>query len=162
MEQEYREHTVAVYSSELERLSLCQVYQSQYQRQEEQQNTCRTQESFLLSYRTEDEVSILLWHELELSLGSIQESLTLQTSRTDGNLALMNIISGTRQVFDVSTFTVGGQSLSSYQADVDTDPAYTPDTEVIENGAFQESKFRSAPYFDLRIDGITLLDEAYG
>ena len=68
---------------------------------------------------------------------------------------------GTRQVFDVSTFTVGGQSLSSYQADVDTDPAYTPDTEVIENGAFQESKFRSAPYFDLRIDGISLLDEAY-
>ena len=68
---------------------------------------------------------------------------------------------GTRQVFDVSTFTVGGQSLSSYQADVDTDPAYTPDTEVIENGAFQESKFRSAPYFDLRIDGINLLDEAY-
>ena len=68
---------------------------------------------------------------------------------------------GTRQVFDVSTFTVGGQSLSSYMADVDTDPAYTPDTEVIENGAFQESKFRSAPYFDLRIDGINLLDEAY-
>ena len=68
---------------------------------------------------------------------------------------------GTRQVFDVSTFTVGGQSLSSYQADVDTDSAYTPDTEVIENGAFQESKFRSAPYFDLRIDGINLLDEAY-
>ncbi len=68
---------------------------------------------------------------------------------------------GTRQVFDVNTFTVGGQSLSSYQADVDTDPAYTPDTEVIENGAFQESKFRSAPYFDLRIDGINLLDEAY-
>ena len=68
---------------------------------------------------------------------------------------------GTRQVFDVSTFTVGGQSLSSYMADVDTDADYTPDTEVIENGAFQESKFRSAPYFDLRIDGINLLDEAY-
>ncbi len=68
---------------------------------------------------------------------------------------------GTRQVFDVSTFTVGGQSMSSYMADVDTDADYTPDTEVIENGAFQESKFRSAPYFDLRIDGINLLDEAY-
>ncbi len=68
---------------------------------------------------------------------------------------------GTRQVFDMSTFTVGGQSLSSYMADVDTDADYTPDTEVIENGAFQESKFRSAPYFDLRIDGINLLDEAY-
>ena len=69
---------------------------------------------------------------------------------------------GTRQVFDVTTFTVGGQQVESYQADVDTDANYTPDTEVVENGAFQESKFRSAPYFDLRIDGITLLDEAYG
>ena len=69
---------------------------------------------------------------------------------------------GTRQVFDVTTFTVDGQQVESYQADVDTDANYTPDTEVVENGAFQESKFRSAPYFDLRIDGITLLDEAYG
>ena len=69
---------------------------------------------------------------------------------------------GTRQVFDVTTFTVDGQQVESYQADVDTDADYTPDTEVVENGAFQESNFRSAPYFDLRIDGITLLDEAYG
>ena len=69
---------------------------------------------------------------------------------------------GTRQVFDVTTFTVDGQQVESYQADVDTDANYTPDTEVVENGAFQESKFRSAPYFDLRIDGITMLDEAYG
>ena len=38
VEQENTQHAIAVYSSELERLSLCQVYQSQYQRQEEQQN----------------------------------------------------------------------------------------------------------------------------
>ena len=68
---------------------------------------------------------------------------------------------GSLEVFDASTFTVGGQNLSSYMADVDTDAAYTPDTEVIENGAFHESKFRSAPYFDLQIDGITLLDTAF-
>ena len=68
---------------------------------------------------------------------------------------------GTRHVFDVSTFTVGGETLSSYLADVDTDPAYTPDTEVIKDGYFHESEYRSAPYFDLRIDGITLLDEKY-
>ena len=52
--------------------------------------------------------------------------------------------------------------MTSYLADVDTDPAYTPDTEVIADGYFHESEKRSAPYFDLRIDGITLLDEAYG
>ena len=46
-------------------------------------------------------------------------------------------------------------------ADVDTDAAYTPDTEVIEDGAFQESTKRSAPYFDLKIDGINLLDTAF-
>ena len=68
---------------------------------------------------------------------------------------------GTINVFDTANFTVGGQKLDSYKADVDTDDAFTPDTEVIENGIFQESKFRSAPYFDARIDGITLLDEAY-
>ena len=68
---------------------------------------------------------------------------------------------GTLHVFDASTFTVGGQTLTSYKADVDTDDAFTPDTEVIENGVFFESKFRSAPYFDLRIDGITLVNEKF-
>mgnify|MGYP004640429983 FL=1 len=68
---------------------------------------------------------------------------------------------GTRQVFDLATFTVDGAAISSYMADVDTDANYTPDTEVVENGAFQESKFRSAPYFDLKIDGINLLDTAF-
>lgn len=66
---------------------------------------------------------------------------------------------GTVNVFDTATFTVDGKTLTSYEADVDTDADYTPDTEVIEDGVFQESKFRSAPYFDLRIDGIELLDE---
>ena len=73
--------------------------------------------------------------------------------------ARTQLANGTLNVFDTSKFTVGGETKTSYKADVDTDAAYTPDTEVIENGVFRESKFRSAPYFDLRIDGITLLDE---
>lgn len=70
---------------------------------------------------------------------------------------------GTRKVFDTATFTVGGAPVTSYMADVDSDAAYEGDHEVIVNGAFAESAegFRSAPYFDLRIDGITLLDEQY-
>ena len=68
---------------------------------------------------------------------------------------------GTRHVFDVTTFTVDGQQLDSCKADVDTDPDYTPDTEAIVDGYFAESTFRSAPYFQLNIDGITLLDQAY-
>ena len=66
---------------------------------------------------------------------------------------------GSLQVFDTDTFTVDGKKLDSYKADVDTDDKYTPDTEVIVDGAFKESKFRSAPYFDVKIDGIKLLNE---
>ena len=71
------------------------------------------------------------------------------------------LVSGELQVFDTATFTVDGAAVDSYLADVDTDADYTGDTEVIEDGAFQESKYRSAPYFDLQIDGITLLDTQY-
>ena len=68
---------------------------------------------------------------------------------------------GTRHVFDITTFTVDGKQLDSYMADVDTDPDYTPDTEAIKDGYFAESSDRSAPYFNLYIDGITLLDQAF-
>ncbi len=68
---------------------------------------------------------------------------------------------GEIHVFDTSAFTVDGKNLDSYMADVDTDADYAPDTEVISDGYFHESEYRSAPYFDLRIDGITLLDEEY-
>ena len=62
-------------------------------------------------------------------------------------------------VFDVNTFTVNGQSLNSYLADVDSDANFEPDTEVIFDGYFHESEFRSAPYFDLNIDGIEIIGE---
>ena len=68
---------------------------------------------------------------------------------------------GTLHVFDCSKFTVKGEALTSYKADVDTDANYEPDTEVVHDGYFAESEFRSAPYFDLEIDGITRLDTAF-
>ncbi len=68
---------------------------------------------------------------------------------------------GTTHVFDTTTFTVEGAALDSYMADVDTDADYTADTEAITDGYFAESTYRSAPYFDVRIDGINLLDESY-
>ena len=71
------------------------------------------------------------------------------------------LIDGTLHVFDTETFTVGGEKLDSYLADVDTDAEYTPDTEVIEDGYFHESEKRSAPYFDIQIDGITLLNQMF-
>ena len=68
---------------------------------------------------------------------------------------------GELHVYDTSTFTVKGETLTSYMADVDTDADYTPDTEVVHDGYFSESEFRSAPYFDLEIDGIERLDVAF-
>lgn len=71
------------------------------------------------------------------------------------------LVSGELHVFDTTTFTVDGAAVDSYMADVDTDADYTPDTEVISDGYFHESEMRSAPYFDLRIDGITTLNEMF-
>ncbi len=75
--------------------------------------------------------------------------------------ATKKLESGELHVFDCSTFTVEGQTLTTSMADVDTDADYTPDTEAIVDGYFAESTFRSAPYFQLNIDGITLLDQAF-
>ena len=66
------------------------------------------------------------------------------------------LMDGTIHVFDTAAFTVEGKTLDSYMADVDTDDKFTPDTEVISKGYFHESEKRSAPYFDINIDGITL------
>lgn len=65
--------------------------------------------------------------------------------------------SGSLHVFDTATFTVNGETVTSYMANVDDDENFEGDHEVIVDGYFDESGagFRSAPYFDLRIDGIT-------
>ena len=78
--------------------------------------------------------------------------------------SIRNIIKSSKtHVYDITTFTVDGKTLDSYEADIDTDPDYTPDHEVVSDGYFHESDvaFRSAPYFNVRIDGINLLDEQY-
>ena len=71
------------------------------------------------------------------------------------------LAAGKLHVFDTSTFTVKGKNLKSYKADVDTDKKYKKDTEVIKDGYFHESEYRSAPYFDIQIDGIKLLDTKF-
>ncbi len=70
--------------------------------------------------------------------------------------------SGELHVFDTAAFTVNGETVESYMADVDTDADYTADTEAVADGYFHESEYRSAPYFDLQIDGIELLDTNFG
>lgn len=72
------------------------------------------------------------------------------------------LMDGTLHVFDTASFTVKGETLTSYMADVNTDAAFEKDTEVIKDGYFHESEYRSAPYFDIQIDGINLLNTNYG
>ena len=80
--------------------------------------------------------------------------------------AIAELKAGTLHVFDVTKdnyITVDGKKLTSYMADVDTDEKFTADTEVIKDGYFAESAegFRSAPYFNIKIDGIEYLNEQY-
>ena len=65
---------------------------------------------------------------------------------------------GSVKVFDTATFTVNGETVTTYLADVDDLGDYVGETEAISDGVFLESFYRSAPYFDLDIDGITNLD----
>lgn len=60
-------------------------------------------------------------------------------------------------VFDTTKFAVNGAFLDEYLADVDSDAEFAPDTNVISDGVFWESFYRSAPYFDMIIDGITVI-----
>ncbi len=91
------------------------------------------------------------------------------------------LVAGTRKVFDCSKFTVRNAKadtsefskagsitmdadghLTGYKADVDDMGDFVPETEVIKTAGgktyFDESALRSAPYFDITIDGITALN----
>lgn len=83
--------------------------------------------------------------------------------------AWAGIKDGSLKVFDTSKFTCQPSTDGSYQVDadghvtsafgLDSDGDFVNDTgEAIVDGAFQESVLRSAPYFSLRIDGITELN----
>ena len=87
--------------------------------------------------------------------------------------AIADIKAGKIHVFDTNNFTVSyfgdgvkdftnlnatvdeNGKVTGYLADVDDDGKFIGETEVITNGYFSESTKRSAPYFDIRIDGIT-------
>ncbi|MBQ7751704.1 MAG: BMP family ABC transporter substrate-binding protein [Clostridia bacterium] len=99
--------------------------------------------------------------EGSVKLTEINEAVAAKGTKEALAAAEADIKSGKIKVFDAATFTVEGKALDSYLADVDTDEAYTPDTEVIIDGYFHESEMRSAPYFDINIDGITLLNKMF-
>lgn len=109
-----------------------------------------------------------------VELSDINEKVAAKGTSEAIEEAKAKLEDGSLHVFDTSTFTVtvsdkknvnakvdSDKHLTSYMADVDTDENYTADTEAVKDGYFSESEFRSAPYFDVQIDGIELLDTQF-
>ncbi|MCQ2430043.1 MAG: BMP family ABC transporter substrate-binding protein [Clostridia bacterium] len=97
-------------------------------------------------------------------LSGINEDAAAEGSLKAVEDAIAEFKAGTLHVFDTSKdnfITVNGQKLTTYMADVNTDANYEKDTEAIKNGYFAESEYRSAPYFDLTIDGIEFLNSKF-
>ena len=82
------------------------------------------------------------------------------------------LLDGSIKVFDTATFTVTPDRaenafvtvevdaeghLTSFTADAVADAAFTPDTESVIDGEVAESLHRSAPYFNIIIDGIEIV-----
>lgn len=95
----------------------------------------------------------------DLKTGSV--ALTnIGGAAAEGTLAKLtqvrkDLAEGKINVFDTKTFTENGKKVES---------KIINEIEVIKNGVFVESDvelYRSAPYFELRIDGITLLNEKF-
>ena len=110
-----------------------------------------------------------------LSTGSVQIT-ALGAAAAPGTQVVLDLykaalMNGTLKVFDTSNFTVFnakakdqyGQitmdengKLIAYQADIIDLGDFAGETNAIEGGIFTESSKRSAPYFDIIIDGITI------
>lgn len=96
-------------------------------------------------------------------ISGINEDVAANGTADKLNEAVNGFKNGTLHVFDTAKFTVDDKTLDSYLADVDGD--YTVETNVIHDGYFDESNakdFRSAPYFDIIIDGVTNLNTNFG
>ena len=105
-----------------------------------------------------------------VELMEINESIAPAGTKETVATAKEALINGTLNVFDTDNFTVKNANLDStiaevdadghlvsYKADVDDDGTYSHEKPVVSDGVFKESFYRSAPYFDIRIDGITEL-----
>lgn len=96
-------------------------------------------------------------------LSGVNQDVAAEGTIEKINEAIKALEAGTLHVFDTANFTVDGKILTEYLADVDGD--YTGETNVIHDGYFDESNavdFRSAPYFDIIIDGVTNLNTNFG
>ncbi|MBR4159416.1 MAG: BMP family ABC transporter substrate-binding protein [Spirochaetia bacterium] len=91
-----------------------------------------------------------------VELTELNEKVAAKGTKEALEKAAADLKSGKLHVFDTKAFTVGGKHLTEYLADVIDKGDFQPETNVIVDGVFVESgeQFRSAPYFDMLIDGI--------
>ena len=95
----------------------------------------------------------------DISTGSVVLTDINTEAAAEGTQAKLDelkakLVSGELHVFDTATFTVKDEKITSYEvSDADKDTK-----EIVRDGYFHESEYRSAPYFDLKIDGITVIN----
>lgn len=97
-------------------------------------------------------------------LSGINQGVAAEGTAEAINKAIEQFKAGTLHVFDASKFTVEGKNLTEYKVDLDGNEANGKETNVIKDGYFDESNakdFRSAPYFDIIIDGVTNLNQKF-
>ncbi|MEG2252385.1 MAG: BMP family ABC transporter substrate-binding protein [Clostridia bacterium] len=89
----------------------------------------------------DDAVRLTELNAAAVAPGTVEKVAEVEAALKDGSL----------KVFDCSTFTVGGANLTTYTT------AYGLDgVELISDGYFHESEVRSAPAFDIIIDGVSI------
>lgn len=97
------------------------------------------------------DVALTPLNEAVAAAGTADKLADVEAALADGSL----------QVFDTSKFTVGGKTPTEGLVDMDGDFQGEADYNAIFDGYYHESYFKSAPNFDLRIDGIELINEKY-
>lgn len=100
--------------------------------------------------------------DLENGMVSLSRLGTAAAEGTREQLAAVEkkLLNGELEVFDTEQFTADGKAVESFMADVDFDANGEGDTQVVSNGIFKESFYRSAPYFTIEADGIFLIGQS--
>ena len=100
--------------------------------------------------------------EEEVALTTLNEAVAAPGTADAIEKAKASLLDGSVKLFDMNQVTVGGEHVKeAFARDTDGDFAADTDQCITAEGIFEESKYQSAPYFALRIDGITLVNEAY-
>ena len=95
----------------------------------------------------------------------LNEAVAAEGTQEAIDAAQAELIAGTRHVFDTSAdnfITAQGEKLGEdWRPGEATDGSFVEGTAIVFDGYFHESLYRSAPYFDVQIDGIELLNTKF-